>query len=220
MRDAPAAGAPCTAGAAPTVSIAAVDRRLGLLGGTFDPPHLGHLVVAECARVALGLEEVRFVVAGAPWMKEESATPEQRVEMTRLAVRDDPPLTVDDREVRRAGPTYTVDTLTELSRAEPDVPLFFLAGADAVEKLARWHRPADCLALATFVAVTRPGFPLDLDGPLLRRVRLLEVPPIGVTSTDLRHRFGSGGAVRHQLPPVVEDYVRKHGLYGASDHGP
>lgn len=197
-----------------------MDRRLGLLGGTFDPPHLGHLVVAECARVALGLTEVRFVVAGAPWMKEESATPGQRVEMTRLAVSADPPFSVDDREVRRAGPTYTVDTLTELSRAKPEVSLYFLVGADAVVRLAKWHRPADCLELATFVAVTRPGFPLDLDGPLLGRVRRLEVPPIGVTSTDLRHRFATGGAVRHQLPPAVEDYVRKRGLYGASDHGP
>lgn len=193
-------------------------RRLGLLGGTFDPPHIGHLVAAECARVALRLDAVRFVVAGAPWMKDESASADQRAEMTALAVGDDPAFLVDDREVRRAGPTYTVDTLQELRSEQPDAALWFLAGADALGRLDRWHRPDACLELATFVCVSRPGYDLAGSGPLLDRVQRLEVPAIGISSTDLRHRFARGHAVRHQLPAPVERYIRGWGLYGAAEH--
>lgn len=192
---------------------------MGLLGGTFDPPHLGHLVVAECARVALELDEVRFVVAGAPWMKAESATGPQRVAMTRLAADGHQRFRVDDREVRRDGPTYTVETLTELHSEEPGTAWWFLLGADAAANLDRWKRPEDCLELATFVAVTRPGHTLDLSGPLRGRLRLLEVPAIGISSTDLRWRFARGDAVRYQLPATVERYVREHGLYREARDG-
>lgn len=190
-------------------------RRVGLLGGTFDPPHLGHLVVAEEARVALDLDEVRLLVAGDPWMKSEAGHADERVEMTRLAVADHPDLTVDDRETRRSGPTYTADTLTELRAEEPDTTWVFLLGADALAKVPQWHRAADALSMARFVAVTRPGYELDLSDPLVADVERLDTPLIDISSTDLRARFAEGRAVRYLLPRSVERYIRDGGLYGA-----
>lgn len=195
-------------------------RRVGLLGGTFDPPHTAHLVVAEMARVALHLAEVQFVVAGAPWMKETCSSAQHRVRMVQLAIGDRQPFVVNRREIDREGPTYTVDTLQELTAEAPDLNLYFLVGADAVEKLPKWHEVDKCLELATFVAFNRPDFPVELEGPILGRVRWLEVPAIGISSTDLRQRFAAGQAVRYQLPAAVEAYVRVHGLYGAAPEGP
>ena len=194
-------------------------RRVGLLGGTFDPPHLGHLVVAEEARVELALDEVRLLVAGDPWMKEGVSSAEHRVAMTRLAVADDPHLTVDTREVDRATATYTADTLEELSDEEPGTGWYFLAGSDALQELPRWNRGRDAVALATFVALTRPGHTLDRDRhELLRELRLLEVPAIEISSTDVRRRVAEGRAIRYQVPLPVHRYIEEHGLYRPS-HG-
>ncbi|MDX1620018.1 MAG: nicotinate-nucleotide adenylyltransferase [Nitriliruptorales bacterium] len=191
-------------------------RRVGLLGGTFDPPHIGHLVAAEEARVALGLEEVRFLVAGDPWMKDQTGTSAQRVDMAELAVAGNDGLSVDSREIRREGPTYTADTLKELRQEEPGADWVFLVGADAAAHIAEWERVEDALAMAEFVAMTRPGYSFDRSGPLTSRVGVIEVPAVGVSSTDLRRRFAEGRAVRYQLPRSVERYVREHGLYGAA----
>lgn len=186
---------------------------MGLLGGTFDPPHLGHLVVAEVARTTLGLDEVRLLVAGDPWMKRSTSPVEHRVAMARLAVEDNDALVVDERETARPGPTYTAETLEELRSEEPDTDWWFLIGADALERLADWHRAADALRLATFVAVTRPGYHLDLSGGLLGDVVRLEVPLIGVSSTDLRRRVAAGEAIRYLVPRRVERYIRDRALY-------
>ncbi len=194
----------------------ASERRVGLLGGTFDPPHLAHLVVAETARVELGLDEVRLLVAGDPWMKDGHSAAGHRVAMTGLAVADDDHLVVDDRETRRAGPTFTADTLEALRAEDPDVAWSFILGADAVAKLPRWRRAADAVALATFVAVTRPGHPLDLDGPLLAGVVRLDVPQIDISSTELRRRVREGGALRYLVPAPVLAYIDEHGLYRSS----
>lgn len=188
-------------------------RRVGLLGGTFDPPHLGHLVVAETARVELGLDEVRLLVAGDPWMKEGHSEAAHRVAMARLAVAGDPHLVVDDRETRRDGPTYTADTLEELRSEEPGVVWTFLLGADAAAKLPRWRRAADALALASFVVVTRPGHRVELTGGLLSGLAELEVPQIEISSTELRRRVREGGAVRYLVPAPVLAYIGEHGLY-------
>jgi nicotinate-nucleotide adenylyltransferase len=195
-----------------------MSRRVGLLGGTFDPPHLGHLVVAECARVELGLDEVRLLVAGEPWMKHGTTSPvDERLAMARAAVADDEHLSVDVREVRRTGPTYTADTLAELGAAEPDTAWYFVLGEDAAADLYRWERVADAFALATFVIVTRPGHAAphvdELPGP----VEQLQIPQLEVSSTELRERFRSGRATRYLVPVAVDRYVRRHGLYGASD---
>lgn len=189
---------------------------VGLLGGTFDPPHVGHLIVAEDARVSLGLHEVRFLVAGDPWMKERTTPAAHRVAMVEHAVADNAHLSVDARETRRDGPTYTADTLEQLHEEEPDRDWVFLLGADAAAHVPEWNRAEDALARARFVALTRPGYSLDLDSPMLRQIERLDVPHIDLSSTDLRARFGAGRAVRYQVPRSVERYIREHGLYGAA----
>ena len=192
-------------------------RRVGLLGGTFDPPHLGHLVVAECARVELELDQVRLLVAGEPWMKGTAPTPAAaRTAMALAAVADDPHLVVDDREVRRAGATYTADTLAELHRDEPDTDWFFVLGEDAAAGLSRWERSDEALALATFVVVTRPGVGTPVGRRLRPQLVHLQIPQLEVSSTQLRQRFAAGLATRYLVPDAVDAYVREHGLYGAS----
>lgn len=195
------------------MSAVANGRRIGLLGGTFDPPHLGHLIVAECARVALDLHQLQLVVAGQPWMKQECSPVDDRLAMADLAVDGHDAFTVNRTEARREGPTYTADTLEELTAGDPDCRLFFLLGADAAQRLQAWKGIDRALDLATFVVVTRPGYRLDRDTPMLDRVRTLEVPRIGISSTDLRRRFRCGEAVRFQLPAPVEAYVRERDLY-------
>lgn len=196
-------------------------RRLGLLGGTFDPPHLGHLVVAECARVELPLDEVRLLVAGEPWMKGGTPTSaSERVQLTEAAVAHDPHLVVDAREVQRDGPTYTADTLAELHAEEPDAELYFLLGEDAAAGLPRWERIDEAFALATFVVVTRPGHPAPPTASLPERVVHLEVPQLEVSSTELRDRYRAGKGTRYLVPDAVEAAVRELGLYGAAQVAP
>ncbi len=194
-----------------------MSRRVGLLGGTFDPPHLGHLVVAECARVELALDEVRLLVAGDPYQKSTTSTPEDRVAMTAAAVADDDHLRIDDRELAREGPTYTADTLAELGREEPDAEWFFLLGEDAAVGLSTWDRVAEAFALARFVVVTRPGHrgpePDRLPGPVVH----LEIPQLEVSSTELRARYADGRATRYLVPLPVDAYVRSRSLYGGPD---
>jgi nicotinate-nucleotide adenylyltransferase len=193
-------------------------RRLGLLGGTFDPPHLGHLVVAECARVELPLDEVRLLVAGEPWMKGAAPTSvADRVRLTEAAVADDPHLRVDLREVHRPGPTVTADTLAELHAEEPDADLFFLLGEDAAATLPSWKRVEDAFELATFVVVTRPGHPPPPAATLPDRVIHLEIPQLEVSSTQLRQRYAAGLGTRYLVPDAVEAVVVELGLYGTRE---
>lgn len=186
--------------------------RVGLLGGTFDPPHVGHLVVAECARVELGLDEVRFLVANDPWMKSTSAAPDHRLAMVRAAVVDDPHFVVDDRELRRGGPTYTADTLAQLATEEPGTRWVFLLGADAAAALDRWDRIGEAEQLAEFVCVARPGHQV----PAREGLGRVDVPALDISSTDLRRRVADGRAVRHLTPLPVEAYIRQHALYAAT----
>jgi nicotinate-nucleotide adenylyltransferase len=194
-------------------------RRVGLLGGSFDPPHLGHLVVAECALVELDLAEVRLIVAGEPWMKPAVSPAEDRLALTRAAVRDSRGLVVDDREVRRGGTTYTADTLAELRAEEPDTDFFFVLGEDAAAALPDWDRAEEAFALATFVIVTRPNTPAPDESLLPGPVVHLEIPQLRVSSTELRERFADGRATRWLVPPSVDEEVRRRGLYGASTAG-
>ena len=139
-------------------------RRIGILGGTFDPPHLGHLLIAETARVALDLESVLFVPAGEPWLKSgQRITPaSHRLHMVRIAVADNPRFCVSDCEIRRTGATYTVDTLRELRRAYPDdTELFFIVGSDVLDHFHRWKEPDEILALCRLAVIERPGGPAD-----------------------------------------------------------
>lgn len=199
--------------------------RLGLFGGTFDPIHLGHLILAESCREAIGLDRVWFVVAGAPPHKPGARTPvADRLEMVRIAVAGHPAFEVSEIEARKPGPHYSVETLDAIHRERPEDDLSFLIGADSLADLPFWRRPDRIASLATIVVVNRPGIdaidPAQLPdlGPEARPIRLVTVPPIGIASHDLRRRVAEGRSIRYQVPRGVEAYIEAQGLYrGAPD---
>lgn len=184
--------------------------RLGLLGGTFDPPHLGHLVIAQCALQTLGLDEVRLLVAGDPWMKEGVSSADVRLALARAAVADHPRIVVDDREVRRDGETVTADTLEDLHAELRGVEVVFLLGADAAASLPSWRRSADARRLARFVAAPRPGTDLDR---LPDDVEVLDAPALDLSSTGLRRMVREGRSIRYLVPLAVQRMVETRGLY-------
>src|SRR5690606_22490246 len=197
-------------------------RRIGIMGGSFDPIHMGHLVTAEQARADLELDEVIFVPAGAPWQKGKHVTPpEHRYLMTVLATAANPAFSVSRLEVDRAGPSYTVETLRAVRGRLPDEEIFFITGADAILNILTWKDAEECLRLAEFVAATRPGHHLEaLEAVGLRdRLTVLDVPALAISSTDVRERFAQGRPVRYLIPQAVEEYARKHGLYGTAGRG-
>ncbi len=197
--------------------------RLGLLGGTFDPVHVGHLIIAQEALARLELDEVWFVPTGRPWMKEGSAVSasHHRVAMLRLAVECNPSFKVSTVEVDRPGLSYTLDTLTALLDGEArGASLFFILGMDSVETLHRWKEPARLFDLCTIVAVSRPGHAefdrASLDGiraGAAEQVVFLEGPDIGISGAEIRRRVQQGLPVTYWIPPPVADYIRENGLY-------
>lgn len=195
-------------------------RRLGVMGGTFDPIHNGHLLTAEEAAVQFGLDEVVFVPTGHPWMKEqkEVSAPEHRYLMSVIATASNPRFSVSRIEVDRAGPTYTVDTLRELKGLDGDkVDLFFVTGADAMLEILQWKDPEEILALAHFIAATRPGYDLtrfEAEAPTRHpNVSVMNIPALAISSTDIRKRVGEGRPIRYLVPEGVESYIEKAGLY-------
>lgn len=184
--------------------------RLGVLGGTFDPIHIGHLILGEAAREQLGLDRVLFVPTGVQWRKagREIAPAEHRVAMVRLAVEDNPAFAVSTAEVERPGPSYTADTLEELAKT-PGAELFFIVGRDAYEDLPNWVRPERIRELATVVVAARHGESLEVKPPAVR----LEMPEIGASATDIRERVAAGRTIRYLAPAAVEGYIREHRLY-------
>ena len=190
--------------------------RIGLLGGTFDPPHLGHLVAAETARDVLGLDEVRWLVAGRPWMKGDETSVDHRLAMVQAAVAADDAMVVDDRETRRNGPTYTADTLAELARESPEARWTFLLGTDAAASLPRWHRIEEAIDLADWAVVSRPEAPWP-DHELADRLQRVPIPALAISSTDLRARVAAGRSIRYLVPEPVRDHIRHHRLYVPAD---
>jgi nicotinate-nucleotide adenylyltransferase len=197
-----------------------MSKRIGILGGTFDPIHYGHLAIAEEARVVLGFERVVFVPAARQPLKrgEHSATPQQRLEMTQLACSDNPAFEVSPIEIERAGPSYTVDTLEAL-HAQGVVDLHFIVGADAAADLYRWRAAGRIVAITRIVAIGRPGFVLDravlshhLPG-LEARLTLLEGPGLDISSSELRRRISTGQPIRYQTPEPVVEYIAQQRLY-------
>jgi nicotinate-nucleotide adenylyltransferase len=198
--------------------------RLALFGGRFDPPHLGHLLVAEQAREAAALDEVRFVPARDPPHKGVHAPAAARLAMTRLATANHPAFVVDDVEIRRSGPSYAIDTVERLRARRPDAQLFYLLGADAYAEIATWHR-AEAFARAVVPLVApRPGTSrarLDgLDEPFRSAARHLETVPFGVSSTLLRRRAAAGRSLRYLTPDPVARYLRSEALYAAPEEDP
>ncbi len=203
--------------------------KLGIFGGTFDPVHMGHLIVAEEARQRLGLDEVVFVPAGQPWLKSglEITDAGHRLAMLELAVAPNPYFRLSDTEVRRPGPSYTVDTLEEMVAGRGDGPeLYVIVGLDALAELGRWWRPQRLLELGTLVAVARPGFQ-DLDRAAVESVRpgasdqvlVIDEPLIGISGTEIRRRVAEGLSIKHRVPAPVEAYIYERGLYGAASGG-
>lgn len=195
-------------------------RRLGLLGGTFDPPHLGHLAAARAVRDALKLDEVRLVVANDPWQKSGSrrVTPAQvRLEMTRALADGEPGLVVDDSEIVRGGPTYTVDTLEHLGRTEPGVEMFLVVGSDTATRICSWKRATELASLSTLVVVNRPTdasrvpecVPAD-------RCMFVPMDEVDISSTVVRERVSRGEDVRVLTGEAVASVIAARRLYGAA----
>ncbi len=196
--------------------------KLGIFGGTFDPVHYGHLLLAETCREQLSLDAVHFLPAGDPPHKShEISDGRDRARMVNLAVSGYPEFIVDEREIRRSGPSWTVLTLQEFAEEHPDSELFFLMGVDSLEDFPGWRQPETILELATVVAVNRPGHPLPdaaeldvlLQGLPADRVRLVSMPGTHISSSDLRQRVSSGRSIRFQTPRAVEVFLREHKLY-------
>ena len=203
--------------------------RVGVLGGTFDPVHLGHLIVAEEARLQLSLDRVIFMTAGQPWLKEKQPlTPaKQRFEMVRLATGPNSYFEAARLEVDRTGPTYTVDTLESLHKdLGPDATIYFIMGLDALEQFHRWKDPERILALCHLAAVRRPGWlQFDMEEFLghypqaAGKVELLSTPLVDISGTELRRRAAAGESLRYQVPEAVAEYIREHQLYGRGSGG-
>ncbi|GAB3616955.1 nicotinate-nucleotide adenylyltransferase [Okibacterium endophyticum] len=187
--------------------------RVGVMGGTFDPIHHGHLVAASEVAQSFDLDEVIFVPTGIPWHKTTVTDSEHRYLMTVIATASNPRFTTSRVDIDRDGTTYTIDTLRDLRRARPDAELFFITGADAVEQILSWKDVRELWELAHFVAVSRPGHALNVSGLPEGDVSLLEVPALAISSTDCRSRVSRGDPVWYLVPDGVVQYITKHHLY-------
>ncbi len=197
--------------------------RVGIFGGTFDPIHSGHLVIAEAVKDQLNLAEIIFVPAGQPWLKADwPISPAQhRLAMLRLALAGKPCFKISDAEIERAGPSYTVDTVEELRRKMgADAELFFILGWDSLAMLPRWRDASRLIRLCTLVAVHRPGFPRPDLKPMeksvpgvSRRVIFMTEPCVDISATDIRVRVRQGLPLTDLVPAAVERYIEEHGLY-------
>jgi nicotinate-nucleotide adenylyltransferase len=191
-------------------------RRIGIMGGTFDPIHHGHLVAASEVADRFGLDEVVFVPTGQPWQKadEPVSSPEDRYLMTVIATASNPRFQVSRVDIDRGGPTYTVDTLQDLhDEYGPKVQLFFITGADALERILSWKEVDRMFELAHFIGVTRPGFELTDKHLPADTVSLVQVPAMAISSTDCRARVARGEPVWYLVPDGVVQYIAKRRLY-------
>ncbi len=194
---------------------------MGILGGTFDPPHYGHLALAENACAQLELERVLFVLAGQPPHKPEHpiAPAHHRTRMLRAAIADNPAFAISSVDVDRPGPHYSVDMLALLQREYPQADMFFLMGGDSLAHFVTWRDPSGIVQRACLAVMRRPGHTADLEKleqsiPGIReRLAWLDTPYLDIASSDLRRRLREGLPLRYLLPPAVEEYIRKHRLY-------
>lgn len=191
----------------------ATRRRVGVMGGTFDPIHHGHLVAASEVAGHFGLDEVVFVPTGQPYLKRDVTAAEHRYLMTVIATASNPRFTVSRVDIDRGGPTYTVDTLRDLRARYSDADLYFISGADAITQILEWKDVDQAWDLAHFVAVTRPGHNLSITGLPEERVNQLEIPALAISSTDCRARVRAGSPVWYLVPDGVVQYIAKHSLY-------
>jgi nicotinate-nucleotide adenylyltransferase len=190
--------------------------RLGVYGGTFDPIHLGHLILAESCREACGLERVWFVVAGSPPHKPGGRTDVQhRLKMVKMAIAGHPAFEVSEIESSGPGPHYSAETLARIRRERPDDDLFFLIGGDSLADLPSWRSPETIVRLASLVVANRPGFEPPAIAVVADALPIHKVamPPVGIASSEIRRLKGEGKSIRYQVPRAVEAYIDAHGLY-------
>lgn len=190
--------------------------RRGILGGTFDPIHQGHLVAAHEVAARARLDRVLIIPAGAPWQKRDRriASAQHRLAMVRLAIVGDPLLEVSEIDVEREGPTYTIDMIDELSRLYPDDELVLIIGADLAPRLITWHRYQDVLARVEVLICSRPEYPLDLSHLPDGRFTIVDIPALAISSTGVRSMLEAGLDVSDVLPPLVHEFIRDHEVYG------
>ncbi|WP_141938634.1 nicotinate-nucleotide adenylyltransferase [Microbacterium sp. SLBN-154] len=191
--------------------------RIGVMGGTFDPIHHGHLVAASEVAQSFDLDEVVFVPTGNPWQKTRVSDSEHRYLMTVIATASNPRFTVSRVDINRLGPTYTIDTLRDLKHQRPDAELFFITGADAIAQILSWRDHDELWDLAHFVAVSRPGHVLDTAGLPTEDVSQLQIPALAISSTDCRERVRRGHPVWYLVPDGVVQYIAKHHLYRSKE---
>ena len=196
------------------------ERRIGLLGGTFDPFHFGHLAAADAAIDCASLDRVVFIPAAQPPHRPPAiAAPPQRLEMCRLGIEGEPRFEVSELEVKRAGPSYTVDTLGEIRRSQPEDELFLILGWDAARLFSTWHRPGEVRELATIVVVARPGSAAPREEDLkevgldkAKVVLCMRTTP-DVSASEIRKAMAAGEPITGKVPAAVERYIASHGLY-------
>lgn len=203
-------------------------KRVGIMGGTFDPIHNGHLVAGSEVADLFGLDLVIFVPTGQPWQKADKqvSAAEDRYLMTVIATASNPRFLVSRVDIDRGGNTYTIDTLDDVQRQYPNAELFFITGADALERIVTWRDWESMFDCAHFVGVTRPGYALDADSVLedhslapLRaeveagRLSLVDIPAMAISSTDIRRRAAERRPVWYLVPDGVVQYIQKHGMY-------
>lgn len=199
------------------MTASAARPRIGVMGGTFDPIHHGHLVAASEVAHSYDLDEVVFVPTGEPWQKSHVSQSEHRYLMTVIATAANPQFTVSRVDIDRSGQTYTIDTLSDLKAQRPDADLFFITGADAIAQIFSWKDHSELFSLAHFVAVSRPGHTLNISGLPTEHVSLLEVPALAISSTDCRSRVSRGHPVWYLVPDGVVQYITKYHLYRSSE---
>lgn len=189
-------------------------KQIGILGGTFDPPHVGHLLLAEFALDAAGLDRMIFIPTFQPPHKSpRGATAAQRLAMTRLAIKGNRRMTCSPVEVQRGGLSYTVDTLEILAAAHPGAELYLLLGMDSFTEFPSWRFPERIVSLAHLLVFPRPGWPAAADAPFLRHADMMTSPLVEISSSMIRRRISSGKSIRYLVPDTVERYIRVKGLY-------
>jgi nicotinate-nucleotide adenylyltransferase len=190
-------------------------KRVGIMGGTFDPIHHGHLVAASEVSALFELDEVVFVPTGEPWQKptRQVSPAEHRYLMTVIATASNPRFWVSRVDIDRDGPTYTVDTIRDIAAQRPGLALYFITGADALAQILSWKQAEEALELAHFIGVTRPGYELSDAHLPTASVTLLDVPAMAISSSDCRARVEQGQPVWYLVPDGVVQYINKHALY-------
>lgn len=192
--------------------------RIGIMGGTFDPIHIGHLLAAESVRTRVQLDEVWFMPTAVPPHKSNApkASPEERLQMVRLAVKDNPFFHPFDYELRKGGVSYSIETMTDLRTQYPDHHFYYIIGGDMVQYLPKWVRIEEMVHLVQFIGLHRPGYTVDLaklPDSIANAVTMIEMPLIDISSTYIRNRCHAGSSIRYWVPNAVEAFIRERKLY-------